>query len=125
MGKKNKGGRPRIELSNDQKTQVEALAAVLTVEQIADYLGIGRTTFYDIMDRDPVVSERYKRGKSKAIGSVAQGLLQQARNGNTVAAMFYLKTNAGWREKEHGTQHDMPEPTEIKIEVVDAREKAK
>jgi hypothetical protein len=96
----NKGGRPTKALTPEQVAQTEALGAVLSVEQIADYFGIGKTTFYTIMERQPEVSERYKKGKSKAIGAVAQGLLQQARDGNTTAAMFYLKTQAGWRETQ-------------------------
>lgn len=94
-------GRKAIELTEEQKAQVEALAAYLTQEQIADYFGITRPTFAAIIERDPDISLRYKRGKSKAIGSVAQSLLQQARAGDKVAAMFYLKTQAGWRETTH------------------------
>lgn len=94
-------GRPPKTLTTEQMSQVEALAAYLTQEQIADYFGIGRTTFIAMLDRDPDISEHYKRGKAKAIGSVAQGLLQKARNGDTASAIFYLKTQAGWRETNH------------------------
>jgi len=94
-------GRKAIELTEEQKAQVEALAAYLTNEQIADYFGISRPTFNAIMERDPDILLRYKRGKAKAIGSVAQSLIQQARAGDKVAAMFYLKTQAGWRETTH------------------------
>jgi len=99
--KTNKGGRPPINLTDEQVAQIEALGSVLSIEQIADYFGISKTTFYAIMERQPEVNERYKKGKAKAIGSVAQGLLQQARDGNTTAAMFYLKTQAGWRETQN------------------------
>lgn len=88
-------------LDDEELAQVEALASVLTSEQIADYFGIGRTTFYDILKRQPEVSERYKRGRTKAIGSVAKGLLQKAQSGDNTAAIFYLKTQAGWRETHH------------------------
>lgn len=91
-------GRKAKTLDDEQRAQVEALAAYLSQEQIADYFGIGKTTWFAMLERDPDISERYKRGKAKAIGAVAQGLLQQARNGDKVAAMFYLKTQAGWRE---------------------------
>ena len=99
-GKKGCGGKPQKNLTTEQIVQVEALAAVLSVEQIADYFGIGKTTFYAIMERQPEVSERYKKGKVDAISSVAQGLLQQAREGNMAAAIFFLKTQAGWRETQ-------------------------
>jgi len=93
-----KTGRKARVLTEKERAQVEALAAYLSQEQIADYLGIGKTTWYSILERDPDVSERYKRGKAKAIGHVAQGLLKKARDGDTTSAIFYLKTQAGWRE---------------------------
>ena len=89
--------KPRV-LNEEELAQVEALASVLSSEQIADYFGIARTTFYDIMKRQPDVSERYKRGRAKAIGSVAKGLLQKAQSGDTASTIFYLKTQAGWKE---------------------------
>jgi hypothetical protein len=89
-----------IELTPEQKIEVETLAALLSQDQIADYLGIGRTTFHEICKRDPEVAERYKRGKSKAIAHVAKGLLMKARNGDTTSSILYLKTEAGWRETD-------------------------
>ena len=93
-------GRKPKTLTPDQLSQVEALAAFLSQEQIADYFGITRPTFVAMMERDEDISLRYKRGKARAIGSVAKGLLQKARGGDTASAIFYLKTQAGWREKD-------------------------
>ena len=87
-----------IVLSDHQVQEVETLAALLNQEQIADYLGISRTTFKAICKRDEEVAVRYKRGKARAIAHVANGLLQKARAGDTVSQIFYLKTQAGWRE---------------------------
>jgi len=95
-----KAGRKPKQLTEEQKIQVEALASVLTKEQIADYFGIVRNTFTAMMERDPDILERYKRGKAKAIGSVARGLLQKAQSGVSACMMFYLKTQAGWRETD-------------------------
>ena len=100
MTEKNKGGRPLIELTEEQKAEVETLAAVLSTEQIADYFGIGRTTWFAILDRDPEVSELYKKGRAKAVGFVAQNLIQKARGGDLGAQIFYLKTQAGWKETQ-------------------------
>jgi len=97
---KNKGGRPRLEIAEDQIGQVEKLAAVLTMEQIADFLGISEQTLRRRMMEDPAVLEAYKRGKGEALASVATNLIQQAQQGNTTAAIFYLKTQGGWREKQ-------------------------
>ena len=91
-------GRPERYLSDAQRAEVETLAAVLSAQQIADYFGIGRTTFFAMMDRDPEIAERYKRGKAKVIGTIAQGLIAKARSGDTASMIFFLKTQAGWRE---------------------------
>ncbi|SDG08251.1 hypothetical protein SAMN04489759_104338 [Sulfitobacter delicatus] len=90
--------RPTITLTPDQVREVETLAALLNQQQIADYLGISRRTFQAIYERDEAVAARYKRGRAKAIAHVANGLLQKARSGDTTSAIFYLKTQAGWRE---------------------------
>jgi IS30 family transposase len=87
-------------LTDDERAQVEALAAYLSQEQIADYFGMARNTFAAICEREPDISERYKKGKAKAIGKIAQSLIKQAMDGDKVAAMFYLKTQAGWRETQ-------------------------
>lgn len=90
--------RPFTELSDAQKVEVETLAAVLTTEQIADFFGIGRRTFYSLMERDEEIAARYKKGKARAIGAIAQTLISKARAGDTTSMIFYLKTQAGWRE---------------------------
>jgi hypothetical protein len=91
-------GRPFTTLTPAQTAEVETLAAVLTVAQMADYFGIGRTTFFSLMDRDPDVAERYKKGKARAIGAIAQSLISKARAGDTTSMIFFLKTQGGWRE---------------------------
>ena len=92
--------KPRTELTDKQAAQVEALAAYLSKQQIADYLGVSRVTFDAILERDEVVSLHYKKGKAKAIANVAQGLVKKAIDGNMTAAIFYLKTQAGWKETQ-------------------------
>jgi hypothetical protein len=74
-------GRLATTLTEQQRSEVETLAAVLTAEQMADYFGIGRTTFFSIMQREPEIAARYKKGKARAVGSVAQSLITKARAG--------------------------------------------
>jgi len=109
----NKGGRPKKSLSTQQIAEIEKLAAYLNQDQIADYLEIPTRTLRAILSRDEVVSAAYKKGRAKAIGSVSQSLLKSATEGNTTAQIFYLKTQAGWREAPIETQ-DLP-PVVIKL----------
>ena len=110
-------GRKAKELTDEETVQVEALAAYLSQEQMADYFGIGKTTWFAMLERDHEIAERYKRGKAKAIGLVAQGLLQKARNGDTASAIFYLKTQAGWREKVD-IEHSGEMRSVVRVELV-------
>lgn len=93
------GRNDKVVLTSEQMAQVEALAAVLSLEQLADYFGVGKVTFYAIMSRQPEVAVRYNKGKARAIEGVASSLLKQTREGNTSAIIFYLKTQAGWRDQ--------------------------
>ena len=116
----------KIVFDDRQMAQVEALASVLTLEQMSDYFGIARNTFKAVYERQPEVLEHYKKGKAKAIGSVAKNLLTIANEGNLTAIIFYLKTQAGWREQaEEIEEKTAPKPTQIVINVQDGRKNAK
>lgn len=109
-----------IVLDDNQLKQVEKLAGILTSDQLADFLGVARTTFYDIMNRQPEVSERYKKGRAKVIGGVGQNLVQKALSGDNAAMMFYLKTQAGWRETQsidHTSSDGSMTPSKIELVV--------
>lgn len=92
--------RPKKTLTQAQIAQVETLASVLSKEQLCDFFGLSMNTFDAICQRQPEVFERYKKGKAKAIATVAQSLLAKAMKGDTTAQIFYLKTRAGWKETQ-------------------------
>jgi phage-related putative DNA binding protein len=115
----------KIVFNEKQMAQVEALASVLTLEQMSDYFGIARNTFRAVCERQPEVLEHYKKGKARAIGNVAKNLLTIANEGNLTAIIFYLKTQAGWREQaEEIEEKTAPKPTQIVINVQDGRKNA-
>ncbi len=89
----------RWTLSDKDIEQVEKLAAVLNLEQMADFFGVSLSTLYGEMQRNKIGHKAYKKGKSKAIAFVATSLLSEARKGNLTAQIFYLKTQARWRER--------------------------
>jgi hypothetical protein len=102
------GGRPIIEFTGEEITQLEALAAVLTKGQIADYFGISETTLRAVEERQPEVSDAYKKGRVRQCASMGSNLLQLAKKGNVAANIFYLKTQAGWKESEPEAQEIPP-----------------
>ena len=89
-----------IVFDEDMLQEVDQLADKLTVEQMANYFNIGKTTFYAVCKRQPELMERYKRGKSKRIQQVVSKLYEKIEDGDTACTIFYLKTQAGWKEQE-------------------------
>jgi DNA-binding XRE family transcriptional regulator len=87
-----------VVFNEKQIAQVEALAAYLTQEQIADYFGISRKTWYNLCERQPEILTHYKKGKANTVGDIARSLITKAREGDNTAMIFYLKTQAHWRE---------------------------
>lgn len=98
--------RPKKTLNQSERVQLEALAQYLTLDQLADYFGIARSTLQEIIKREPDVFGIYKKGKSKAISQVAKSLIDKAIAGDTTSAIFFLKTQAGWREVQEIINHD-------------------
>jgi hypothetical protein len=79
--------------------RVEELAAQgLTNLQIAACLGICEDTLYTKQRQLTEFSEAIRRGKAKGISQVANALFQAAVKGSVPAAMFFLKSRAGWQD---------------------------
>ena len=100
------GGKPLIVFTSKQVIELEALAAVLTKAQIADFFDITEKTLRAIEERQPEVFTAYKKGRVKQISSMGTNLVKLATDGNVAANIFYLKTQGGWKE-------DQPEAQEI------------
>ena len=98
--------------------KLESLAAQgLTVKQMADCLGIGRTTIYSHMNKDQNIRDAIKRGRSKGIATVTNALFQSAKGGNITAQIFYLKNRQPdkWRDRR---DHEHNVDGKITIEAV-------
>ena len=79
--------------------QVESLAANgLTQEQIAAALGISESTLHKRKQENPEFTAAIKRGKAKGIALVTNKLMESIKGGNMTAMIFFLKTQAGWKE---------------------------
>ena len=93
-------GRPRFELTDEQRAEAGKLAAYLSLEQLADVLNVSARTLRRRLVDDPAFARAYKQGHAKAIAAVAHSLVQLALKGNVTACIFYLKAQAGWREAD-------------------------
>lgn len=80
------------------RAEVETYAGVgLPQGQIGALLGIDEKTVRKYYGGE------LKVGEAKATANVAKTLYKQATNGNTAAAIFWMKARAGWREKHELT----------------------
>lgn len=87
---------------------VERMAAQgMTVGQIAALLGVSRSELRNRKAMADQLADAVERGKSIGIGKVSEKLLEQAAGGNTIAAIFYLKAVAGWREADKRPPEDL------------------
>ena len=88
--------KPKIQI--DLK-QVESLAANgLTQEQIACALGISESTLHQRKRDSADFAAAIKRGKAKGIALVTNKLMESIKGGNMTGMIFFLKTQAGWKE---------------------------
>lgn len=102
------GGRPAVEFTAEQIIELKALASVLNKSQVADYFGISENTLRAIEKRQPEVFAAYKKGRVNQIVGMGTNLIQLAKAGNVAANIFYLKTQAGWKETEADVQEIPP-----------------
>jgi hypothetical protein len=94
MGKR-KMPRPKLHPTEEQRGLVKSMAACgIPHEQIAKHIGI----------RSPKTLRRHFRGEldsgvAEANYKMARSLFESGTGGDTLAAMFWLKCRAGWRER--------------------------
>ena len=106
-------GRPPLTFTDEQLGLIQGYAPFLNQGQIADRLGVSQNGFRNAMERDPRIKEAIKKGKAEKIEKVAATLVEKALGGNIVAAIFYLKAQAGW--KDDGSAQDEPQPLTINL----------
>ena len=85
------GPKPRT-LSRELLDQIEQHASRgLSQQQDCNALGISETWWYDAKQKSVEISERFKRGQAKGLAEVSNAIYEQALNGSTGAACFFLK----------------------------------
>ncbi len=98
----------------DKLTLVEGWARDgLTNEQIAENLGVSKTTFYKMLKEHSELSELLKKSKEVVDYEVENALLQSALKGNVTAQIFWLKNRKPkeWRERQEvAVSTDTPNP---------------
>ena len=100
-------GRPALKIDDEFCAKAESLSAQgLTMEQIADCLGIAAGTLYGKQAKHDELHEAIKSGRAKGIATITNALFVSAKGGNLGAQCFYLKNRAGWADKFEHTGAD-------------------
>ncbi len=84
---------------------------------IARALGISSETFRAMRRRDTEAQEALERGRAALGDELTDILLQHARRGITVAAIFLAKARCGWREGEGLEGARTVNNTQINIQI--------
>ena len=85
------GPKPR-KITTQLLEQIEFQASRgLSQQQICRALGISETWWYDAKHKSAEISESFKRGQAKGLAEVSNAIYEQALNGSTGAACFFLK----------------------------------
>ena len=86
-----RGPKPRL-ITDEFLRKVEHLAArSLSQQQVCHALGLSETWWYDAKQKNSDISDSFKRGKAKGLAEVSNAIYEQALNGSTGAACFFLK----------------------------------
>ena len=86
-----RGPKPRL-ITKQFLEKVEHLAARgLSQQQVCHALGFSETWWYDAKQKNSDISESFKRGQAKGLAEVSNAIYEQALNGSTGAACFFLK----------------------------------
>ena len=114
---KNKGGRPRIELTDEQLKDLSAIAPYCTLQEIADYFCFSVDTFQRIKIRNEEVLHIYKKAKILTKSKIADSLIKKALSGDTTAAIFYMKTQGGWKVPKDDEKEIKDNNLHITVEI--------
>ena len=85
----------------------------LTMEQIAQNMGITKMTLYNWMHKYPELSDQLKISRDEADKNVENALYNAAMSGNVTAQIFWLKNR---KKDEWGEKKEEKQDT-VKIEI--------
>jgi hypothetical protein len=110
--------RPSWEPTEADIQLMEKLGGVLKQDQLAHYYGISVRQLHTRFKNNPEFRAAYDKARSDTISKVAQSLVEKALQGNLTAQIFYLKTQAGWWDKQT-IEHTGPGGGAIEIETAE------
>jgi len=101
----------------------EPTRATRELVQLHTMVGTRQEAIASIIGVDPKTLRKYYRdeldlAKAKANATIGGALFNKAKSGDTAAMIFWMKTQAGWKETQildHTTKGESLNPTKIEI----------
>lgn len=89
----------------------------LTIQDIANNIGINKKTLYDWMHKSSNICNALKIGREQADYTIVNALYNKAKSGDTTAMIFWLKNRISdkWRERQDNNVNFVGQDFEIKI----------
>ena len=85
------GPKPR-KITTQLLKQIELqVSRGLSQQQFCHALGFSETWWYDAKQKNSDISDSFKKGQAKGLAEVSNAIYEQAMNGSTGAACFFLK----------------------------------
>ena len=105
----------------------EPTRATRELVQLHTMVGTRQEAIASIIGIDPKTLRKYYRkeldqSKAKANATIGGALFNKAKSGDTAAMIFWMKTQAGWRETQdlnHRSEDGSMSPTRIEIVAPD------
>ena len=105
----------------------EPTEATRQTVQLHTMVGTNQTDIARVLDIDEKTLRKYYRdeldlAKSKANATIGGALFNKAKNGDTAAMIFWMKTQAKWAERhelDHSSTDGSMTPTIIERTIVD------
>ena len=92
----NNAGRPEYQKTDEDAKNVEALTIAGVPQKLVSKI---------LKISEPTLRKHYRdeldTSKAKANAVISQALFKNAKDGNVAAQIFWLKTQAGWRETNY------------------------
>jgi hypothetical protein len=126
---KKRGPKPDFEITEKVIQKITEMSGLMTQTEMHQFFGIGKTLWYEKKASNPEMAAAIKSGETKKKMFVASKLMQEIRNGNVTAMIFYLKTKAKWCEKKKveisASRKLMELPSNLGVDPVAAAQKYK
>ncbi len=110
---KSNAGRPTVDTPEVRRKIEEAAALDASVEEITFYADISNDTYYEILKRDPIFSDRISKLRQKPILAARQAAVTKSKE-SYANAMDFLKRK---RRLEFGDRTEVEHKGELSIVI--------